>query len=91
MKKRIPRVKKKTDVLDKLQNVPLANAFVDSVGSFHSLKQYYKSLTQDLYCTMSVGTSAINTNLVTLEGKTISLLSLQKNSRPLVLNFGSCT
>lgn len=65
--------------------------FWEDYGSYKMFSAILKIATSDLNKTIRPGSSAPNCKLVTTEGKECRLLDFAKGSRPLVLNFGSCT
>ena len=68
-----------------------AEEFVASFGSYHAWLRRYKSVKLDAFKKVWLGGPAYNASVITKDGKYCKLLDFQKEGRPLVLNFGSCT
>jgi len=65
--------------------------FWDDYGTHKMFSAILKIFLSDLNKTIRLGSSAPDCKLVTTDGKECRLLEFAKDSRPLVLNFGSCT
>jgi len=65
--------------------------FWDDYGTHKMFSAILKIFLSDLNKTIRLGSPAPDCRLVTTDGKECRLLEFAKDSRPLVLNFGSCT
>lgn len=66
--------------------------YENSIYSLGYLRQCFRSRYLDIYKEAFLGSKAPNPRVLSLDGvRETSLLAFQKQDRPLVLNFGSCT
>jgi len=65
--------------------------FWDDYGTHKMFSAVLKIFLSDLNKTIRLGSSAPDCKMVTTDGKECRLLEFAKDSRPLVLNFGSCS
>ena len=87
-----PKIKRS---IHKISNMALTNIsedeWIDSMFSYSSLIQCIKCTRLDVLKKVSLGSRAYNASVSTLDGKLCKILDFQREGRPLVLNFGSCT
>lgn len=65
--------------------------YCDTIYSVTYVRRFFYANFIDLFRTARLYGNAPNPEVITLNGKSVQLLSPMKAGRPLVLNFGSCT
>ena len=72
-------------------NLLLNEPAIDTAYNFKALTSLYHAYRIDQSRKISTGSPAFNAQVWTLEGISCNLLDFAKGSRPLVVNFGSCS
>lgn len=77
------------------RNNRISPTFYEDWFSFNlgwsALRTFIRDIHNDLICNLRAGSDAPNIELLTLDGVPRKLFDFQRNGRPLVINFGSCS
>ena len=87
----LPYIKERVQRYEERYNLVPYEHFWDDYAGTNMLATVLKIMVGDYNKTARLGSSAPNCKVVTLDGEECRLLDFVRGSRPLVLNFGSCS